>query len=89
MYDPITSSATEVSLSSAEVLMALGTQVHQLPEGRVRDYCMRTLCEQLRLRWGHHYDGRVALSAVIDLEAIKDVQVLQEAEGADDVSSLE
>jgi len=80
VYDPLTSTAAEVELSSAEVLMALGTTVRQLPEGRVRDHCMRALSLQLRLQWGHHFDGRVSLKAVVDLEAIKDIKVVEQAE---------
>jgi hypothetical protein len=70
VYDPKSCAAAMHEIPSSEVLMALGTMVDDIPEGRVRDRALRSLCQQVKLNWGFKHSGLVKVGMEIDPSAI-------------------
>jgi hypothetical protein len=70
VYDPRSCAAAMHEMPSSEVLMALGTMVEDIPEGRVRDRALRSLCQQTKLKWGFKHSGLVKVGMEIDPSAV-------------------
>ena len=70
VYDAKSSVSAEMGLTSAQVLLALGTPVEQIPEGGARDEALRELAENVELTWGRKRDGSKQLALAVNEEAM-------------------
>ena len=89
VYDAKSSVSAELGLTSAQVLLALGTPVEQIPEGAARDEALKELAENVELSWGRKRDGSKQLSLSVNEDAMTaqpkyaDEAALLEGEAAD------